>query len=771
MRRGLGAFALAIVIAATAGGAALTAAVGARRSDTAYARFLTWTRHADFATGGANDDQTLARDLAAIEHAPFVAVAAHIPVVGAHVRLADGKIFQAFQVTVVDDADNALARGLIEREKVLRGRRADPSSPDDATVSFSTAERLGVDVGDRISLVADNGGRAVSVHVVGVVVRSGEFPTLSGATRSSVALTSAFRRAHPALFTPGNDGIVVRVKPGTHRAAVESWVRAHLRGTDIEDTAIGASSIERTIQLETVSLWGVAGVLSLVSMVLLGQLLFRNAVAVADDVKTIATLGFTRRQVTQLGMARGVLVGILGAAGAVGVAILASPLTPVGLGRLAEPSPGIWVDGSVLTIGGLIIVVVTVAFGAIAARRASTPPPEYGGARRLLPLPDVAPAIWVGLQTLLRPTRRSDSRLTRATVMSLGLIVAAVIAVLVMLTSLTHLRENPVLTGATWDAALVASDPPTQRAVDAARSRLTAMPEVVGVSGSGWSTVIASDREIPVQVFDDHGDIGPAIAAGRAPVRAEIALGADEMRRLGVGIGDRLQIAAQRGGRRVRVEVVGRSVLVPPVFRTTAPGDGAAVSTSTMRTLGIKRIDAAGLVIVRFRTGIDKTRALDRARRAVHANFAFASDDRTIVGGIKRVQTVPFGLVVVLGVLGGAAFVHFQIVATRRRRHDVGVLKTIGFTHRQVLSMLAVQTLTIGVAALVVGVPVGLIAGRISWTRFADYLRVVASPSTTFAVIAISVVTLLVVAFVTGLASGTHTAGGRPAQILRSKIG
>ncbi len=32
----------------------------------AYARFLTWTGHGDFATGGATDDATLTKDLAAI---------------------------------------------------------------------------------------------------------------------------------------------------------------------------------------------------------------------------------------------------------------------------------------------------------------------------------------------------------------------------------------------------------------------------------------------------------------------------------------------------------------------------------------------------------------------------------------------------------------------------------------------------------------------------------------------------------------------------------
>src|SRR4051812_4684531 len=95
-RRGLPVV-LAVVVAALAGGSALAAAAGARRSDSAYPRFLTWARQADFATGGGADDATLAKDLAAIEAAPFVATAAHVPVVGAHVVMPDGKVIQPFQ--------------------------------------------------------------------------------------------------------------------------------------------------------------------------------------------------------------------------------------------------------------------------------------------------------------------------------------------------------------------------------------------------------------------------------------------------------------------------------------------------------------------------------------------------------------------------------------------------------------------------------------------------------------------------------------------------
>jgi ABC-type lipoprotein release transport system permease subunit len=770
VQRGFSAFVLAAVLAAIAGGAAIAAAAGARRSESAYPRFLVWSRHADFATGGGTP-AWLAKDLKAIERAPFVDEAAHVPVVGAHVELPNGKVFQPFQVAVVDDADDTLARGVMDREKVLRGHRSDPSSPTDATVSFATAERLGVDVGDALTLVPDEGGRPVTVRVVGVVVRPGEFPTLSGGTRTSVALTSAFKRAHPSLFSPGNDGLLVRVKPGTARSEVEAWLSTHLHETDIEDEAVLDSAVERTIRLETVALWAVAAVLTLVFVVLLGQLLFRQAIAAADDVTILTTLGFTRRQVTGLGAARGALVGGLGAAGAVAVAIISSPLTPVGLGRLAEPNPGLWIDATVLLIGGVVIVALTTGFGALGARRAASPAAEYGSDRRSLTVPNVPPAVRAGLQVLLRPARRRDARLTRTSVASLCVVVAAVTAVLVMLTSLSHLRDTPALAGATWDGALVVGERPSEPALDAALTRLAALPDVAAVNGSGWTTVVANGREIPVQVFDDRGGIGPAIAAGRAPSRGEIALGADEMHRLGVGLGDRMQVSAGPGARPVDLAVVGRSVLIAPIFRQTAPGDGGALTTATMRMLGVPRVDASGLAIVRFAPGIDQAAALDRDAKAVHAEFAFGSRDRTIVGGVKRVQTVPIALIVVLGVLGAAAFVHLQLVSTRRRRLDIAVLQTMGFTRRQVTGMVAVQAVGVALAALAIGVPLGLLGGRLGWIRFADHIRAVARPTTTPAVLAAVALVLLVTALVAGLASGLRAALVRPAPVLRTETG
>ena len=69
----------------------------------------------------------------------------------------------------------------------------------------------------------------------------------------------------------------------------------------------------------------------------------------------------SRAALTSVSMGKAVLVGAGGAAAAVGVAVLASPLMPLGLARIAEPDPGVSADWLVLGIGALATLVAVSA--------------------------------------------------------------------------------------------------------------------------------------------------------------------------------------------------------------------------------------------------------------------------------------------------------------------------------------------------------------------------------------------------------------------------
>src|SRR5215208_6151384 len=87
-------------------------------------------------------------------------------------------------------------------------------------------------------------------------------------------------------------------------------------------------------------------------------------------------------------------------------------------------------------------------------------------------------------------------------------------------------------------------------------------------------------------------------------------------------------------------------------------------------------------------------------------------------------------LAVLLAVLGAATLGHLLVTVIRRRRRDLGVLKTIGFVRGQVAATVAWQATTLALLALLVGLPLGLVAGRWAWLLLNRDLHSLAGPVT-----------------------------------------
>ena len=77
--------------------------------------------------------------------------------------------------------------------------------------------------------------------------------------------------------------------------------------------------------------------------------------------------------------------------------------------------------------------------------------------------------------------------------------------------------------------------------------------------------------------------------------------------------------------------------------------------------------------------------------------------------------------------------------SVRRRRRDIALLKALGFSRRQVVVTIAVQsTIAVGLGALV-GLPVGIVVGRSLWDLFGNSIHAVPHvvvPTSTLLIIA-----------------------------------
>jgi ABC-type lipoprotein release transport system permease subunit len=111
---------------------------------------------------------------------------------------------------------------------------------------------------------------------------------------------------------------------------------------------------------------------------------------------------------------------------------------------------------------------------------------------------------------------------------------------------------------------------------------------------------------------------------------------------------------------------------------------------------------------------------------------------------------------------------HTLVTSVRRRRHDLAILKVVGFVRGQVRATVAWQATAIALAGLIVGLPLGAAAGRWAWLAFAGQFGIrpvpVLSPLVLLAVPAV-----LLLANAAAALPGRAAARTRPAVTLRAE--
>ncbi|HEY3239355.1 MAG TPA: ABC transporter permease, partial [Acidimicrobiia bacterium] len=105
----------------------------------------------------------------------------------------------------------------------------------------------------------------------------------------------------------------------------------------------------------------------------------------------------------------------------------------------------------------------------------------------------------------------------------------------------------------------------------------------------------------------------------------------------------------------------------------------------------------------------------------------------------------------------------------RRRRRELAVLRAVGFTGGEVRAAVRWQAAIIAMVAGVVGLPVGIVLGRLAWTALADRLGTTAGPVVPVTALAALVAGTLLVALAVAETPARHAARVRPALVLRAE--
>jgi putative ABC transport system permease protein len=777
--------ALALLIGIV-GGAVVAVAAGARRTSTAYPRLVQEQKPLDV---DAPAD-------APVERLPQVLEVAHFyqltPIVSGRTDTGRpfGRPYIYFRVAV-----DQRAVDYVNRSKLLEGRRFDPTQLDEAVVGFDTARTYGLHPGStilvRLARAADfpqgydggpffptEGGVQFRVRVVGVDARAGEFPPNALGQADQLMLTPAFAHSlGPELLHYDTKGI--RVKPGTLPALLAGAraVYPNLDPTSIDTVDQHHATTKRAMHLGVLALWLLTGLVGLAALLIVGQALARQAYLESGEVPSLRALGMTPRQIWEIGMLRAAFVGVAGALVAVAVAVACSPLFPIGLARVAEPHPGLAADWVALGAGAAAVVVLVVGLAALPAWRVA----RVTVARRRQERPSVAdalarngfpPTAVSGVRLALETGRGRVAVPIRSTLAGAALGVAALAAAFTFGAGLQHLLDTPRLYGWTWDVQFGDGYGPDQ--YDVAASTLASVrTSISGMSGGTVAGLEIKGRPVlTTAVQPMQGVVEPVVVEGREPFAPdEIFLGSKELRALGVGVGDTISARVTSVSYKKvtptpprRLRIVGRGVT--PESEQDPPGRGAFMTYESLTQM-LGSPPNRNLFLVAFAPGVTLAEGQQKLGR-IAANGIPHQRPVDLVN-FGRVENLPLLIAGLMALVGASMLAHTLVTSVRRRRRDLAILKTLGFERRQVSLAVAWQATTTVAIALLVGLPLGVAAGRWSWTAFADNLGVLPDPVVPLLSILVAVPATLVVANL--VAAGPAFAAGRmrPATVLRAE--
>jgi hypothetical protein len=684
---------------------------------------------------------------------------------------------------------------------VLAGRPAMQSRATEVMLNESAAQALHAHVGSVLEMrgyrPSDmqrvmNGSNLPSdvslgnVTVTGIIRLPTDLTAILGAAsdvsykgQGDIIATAAFYREHAASV--GSDtGISFQL---THGAAGLPAFRAQVKrvaGNDAQielgdDNAAAGAFAQRGTTLEALALLVFAIIVALALLVVVGQSLARQAYASAGDFPALRSLGATPRQLTLAALAPGALVAAAGMALAIPAAYLLSVFTPIGLARRAEISPGFAFDAAALLGGAAVLALLLAGRAALAApravrtgvRAAATDRPRSGLAGRLAGR-GLSPAAVSGIQLAFEPGRGRAAVPVRAAIVGMAAALAAVLAALVFGSSVSHVIGDPSIAGWNWDVTV--GNPHSGDVSAQAVPRLRADTFVSGFTVTAMGDAVLDGRHdvTLVGLQTVTGRVVPPVLAGRIPdAPGEIALGGRDLRALGKRVGDTVLASGPHG--QVPLRVTGEVVLSPEITNEqTQLGNGAVMTMGGAAAVSLSPMPRnVFLVSLRNPSGPGSTAAISSLKQQFPGTVLPAMPPPE-VRDLSGVSGLPLILAFVLMLLACGIIAHTLLTSVRRRRRELAILKTVGFVARQVRATVAWQATALACAGLLVGVPLGLLAGRWAWILFASEVAIVPVPVISpLALLAIPVV--LLVANAIAAIPARSAARTQPAVILRSE--
>ena len=682
---------------------------------------------------------------------------------------------------------------------IVAGRRAVSSRASEVMINESAARILKAHVGSVIQLrgyrpdqfqqvlngtVLPPGVGLPAVRVVGIIRRPTDLTENPGAPtdvtftgNGAIYVTAAFY--HRFAASVGNaSGLVFHLKRGAAGLpAFEAEVK-RLAGNQAQ-IQLGATtpsrrprpSGERPCRRSRSLLFGV--IVALAMLVIVAQSIARQAYATSGDFPVLRALGTPRRQLFAVALAPGALVAAGGMALAVPVAYGLSAFTPIGLARRAEISPGFSFNAAILLGGAAVLALLLAGRAAITALRVvrirTGMPAAQAASRgsriaRWMARRGFPPTAVSGVRLAFEPGRDRTAVPVRSAIAGMAVALAAVMAALVFGSSLAHVIDDPVVAGWNWDVAV--GNPHSGDTSAQTGPKLRENPDVAGFTATAMGDGRLDGRDVPVVGLQPvTGDVAPPVLAGRLPrAPGEIALGGRELRALHKRIGDHTTARGAHGP--VALHIVGQVVLSPEITNEQVQLGSGGVMTLAGASAVSRTPLSRNVFLVQLRRPADQA-AIARLKQQF-PGVVLPAVPPPEVRNLRGVNGLPLALALLLALLATGTVAHTLLTSVRRRRRELAILKAVGFVPRQVRATVAWQATAIAASSLIIGLPLGIAAGRWAWTLFASQFAIepvpVISPLVLLAFPAVLVLANAIAAFPAQAAAHTQ-----PAMVLRAE--
>jgi FtsX-like permease family len=796
------------------GTVALGALAGARRTDTAYGRYLHAINSSDVLVNVPFPVLPVIRQ---IEHLPGVASAAATVGLNAN-PVVDGKVNDAWLTNgLTGSLDGDGFRQ--DRMTVLTGRLPRPGATDEIALTPGEARFFHTGVGGHVTYELYRGNLTTNALipagrltflVTGIVdlppVLGDQFDQVDNAVLPPAAtarhLNGGFAFGWVGLrLTAGSAGIpalqrhLATVADGADRTfhAPPGTIRLNIRRLDIVH-----HEVQQGIEPQAVALAVLGGLAALALLVLAGQAMTQLLDRSTPDLAGLRAMGASRAQAALATGLAGAVAILGGTALAVVGAFAVSPLAPVGAVRQFDPARGVQADPLVLVGGGCVLAAALLALLGVLAWRSVRPPGRIPAARASSV---AAAAAAAGLPvTAVVGTREALERgAGRRPVPVLATLAGSVVAVMAVTiavvfgASLTGLVANPARYGWNWTLLMDSqggyeSWPPSQM-----NRLVSGQPGVTGWSTFAFTQILIDGQNLPVLGLTRHlGSVEPPTTSGH-PIAGprQIELGIATLRQLGKRIGDTVTVGSGRDRR--TLTIVG-TVTLPSIGLTLTDhvslGRGAMLADSTLLAAqGLSpqlpaQQSVAPVSIPAFPSAVAIDLAPGVSGKALVARISRANPGGTPGGTYRlpqdrirgaaivdaaRMGSQPLALALAVAAGSVLSLALALLASVRRRRRELALLKTLGLTRRQVMGVVAWQASVILVIAALIGVPFGVAAGHWAWSAFATSLGAVPVTVVPVPVLLAGFLVLLVAGNLLAAGPGAVAARTPPAALLRAE--